>query len=170
MKIPEDKKLDILMAQLQERYEALHKMRDRSMQFVLWIIGFGLGMAWLLIHESPLSTLQKYAVAFLIIIIGSISIIFVHGIARGFRNNRNILIEIESMLGLYEPGFYGPNGAVLPKSFAKNKSRCTDHFNTLYLLMVVVFILLIVLTFMNPCESKPGGNTNPVTYVRTNNG
>ena len=51
MKISEEKKLDVLLAQLQERYDALHKMRDRSMQFVLWILGLGLGMAWLLINE-----------------------------------------------------------------------------------------------------------------------
>ena len=44
MNISKEKKLDVLLAQLQERYEALHKMRDRSMQFVLWILGLGLGI------------------------------------------------------------------------------------------------------------------------------
>ena len=41
MEISEEKKLEILLAQGQERYEALHKMRDRSMQFALWILGLG---------------------------------------------------------------------------------------------------------------------------------
>jgi hypothetical protein len=45
MGISEEKKIDVLLSQLQERYDALHKMRDRSMQFVLWILGFGLGLA-----------------------------------------------------------------------------------------------------------------------------
>ena len=181
MELPEDKKFDVLMAQLQERYTALHKMRDRSMQFVLWILGFAFGMAWLLIREDSLSPVQKGIVVFLIIVISLISFVFVHGIARGFRNNRDILVRLESTIGLYEPGFYGPKDSVLPKSFSEKKARCTDHFNTLYLLMAAVFLLLLLLTFINPCKSGSARlpsvsdpnlarGTAGITYSRLNNG
>jgi hypothetical protein len=55
MEIPEDQKIKVLMAQLEERYTASHKMRDRSMQFGLWILGLGLGMAWVLISKVTLT-------------------------------------------------------------------------------------------------------------------
>ncbi len=62
MKISEERKIDVLLAQLQERYDALHKMRDRSMQFVLWILGLGLGMSWLLIKGTALRWPQQWAI------------------------------------------------------------------------------------------------------------
>jgi len=154
LNLPEDTKLEILMAQLQERYNALHKMRDRSMQFVLWILGFALGIAWLLIREVTLNVWQKWAVFVLVIIIGIISFIFVRAIAQGFCKNRRIIISIESLLGLHETGFYGTSVSILPKSYSKDRPRCTDHFSTLYLLMAVIFGLLILLTFVNPSKSK----------------
>jgi hypothetical protein len=65
MGISEEKKIDVLLSQLQERYDALHKMRDRSMQFVLWILGFGLGLAWLLISEASFTLSQKILISIL---------------------------------------------------------------------------------------------------------
>jgi len=80
MEIPDDKKIEILLAQLEERYTALHKMRDRSMQFGLWILGFVLGMAWLLINEVTLNLLQIVTLAIFLAVVGLLSINFVRAI------------------------------------------------------------------------------------------
>jgi len=69
MEISEENKSNVLLAQLHDRYDALHKMRDRSMQFVLWILGLGLGMSWLLINETVLTYSQKWAITFLLLVL-----------------------------------------------------------------------------------------------------
>ena len=104
MEILEEKKIEILLAQLGERYTALHNMRDRSMQFALWILGFGLGMAWLLINEVTLNILQIITLVIFLAVIGLLSINFVRAIEQGFNNNRNVMVKIETILKL--PDFY----------------------------------------------------------------
>ena len=84
MEIPEDQKIRVLMAQLEERYGASHKMRDRSMQFGLWILGLGLGMAWVLIGKVILTNPQKIFLLLFLIVVGFLSITFVRAIERGF--------------------------------------------------------------------------------------
>jgi hypothetical protein len=101
MEISEEKKLEILLAQLQERYDALHKMRDRSMQFVLWILGLGLGMAWLLINEATLTCIQQWTITLLLVLLGISTFLFVCGIERGFEASRKIIIKLETALKLY---------------------------------------------------------------------
>jgi len=165
LKLPDEKRVDILMAQLSERYGALHKMRDRSMNFTLWILGLGLALAWLLISEVTLNGWQACAVALFLFAIGFCSIVFIRAIHRGFNNNRDIVIRIERLLKLYEEDFYGPVGSVLPKEFSSRKCHWTGHFETLYFLIAVVFVWLVVLTFINPCKrmhaSSPGPESGP---------
>jgi len=152
MEISEEKKLEILLAQLQERYEALHKMRDRSMQFALWILGLGLGMAWLLINEAELSSTQRLFLTIFLIVVGLTVWFFIHAIACGFKANREIIIRIEKALKLYEGDCYGISEPILPSKFSNQRCGKTGHFSTLYILIIVVFITLIVLTWTNPCK------------------
>lgn len=152
MEFADEKRVDILMAQLSERYGALHKMRDRSMNFTLWILGLGLALAWLLISEVKLNGWQACTVAFFLFAIGFCSIIFIRAIHKGFNNSRNIIIRIERLLKFYEEDFYGPVGSVLPQEFSNKKCHWTGHFTTLYFLIAVVFIWLFILTIINPCE------------------
>lgn len=157
MEILEGKKLDIHLAQLQERYDALHKMRDRSMQFALWILGFGLGMAWLLISEAGLTNSQKWAITVLLVVLGIVTFLFLYAMAEGFRINRQIAIRLETALGLYDENCYGIREAVLPQRFSCRKVGWRGHFKALYGLITVVFITLIVLTWTNPYKPKSTG-------------
>ena len=152
MEIPEQRKLDVVMAQLQERYEASHKMRDRSMQVVLWILGFGLGMGWLLISETPLSCSQQVAITIFLLLLNIVTLWFVSAIRRGFENNRQIVIRLETILKLHELNSYGIAESVLPRKYSEMKRRWTGHFETLYAIILVVLISLIVLTWTNPCK------------------
>lgn len=161
MEISEEKKLEILLAQLQERYEALHKMRDRSMHFVLWILGLGLGMAWLLINETELASAQKVAITLLLLVLGIVTLLFVYAIGRGFIANRQIMIRIETALKLYEENCYGVSESILPAQFSCPKIGWTGHFNTLYGLIIIVFLTLIFLTWTNPCKHRSIGACAP---------
>jgi len=154
MNIPDEKKLEVLLAQLRERYDALHKMRDRSMQFVLWILGLGLGMAWLLIKGTALTCAQQLGITVLLILLGVPTFLFVRAIERGFQSNRQIMVRIETALKLYEKDFYGTSESVLPRQFSCQKIGLTGHFNTLYGLIIIVFLTLIFLTWTNPSKLR----------------
>ena len=167
MEISEEKKLEILLAQLQERYEALHKMRNRSMQFVLWILGLGLGMAWLLINEAELSSTQRLFLTIFLIVISLAVWLFVHAIACGFKANRGIIIRIEKALKLYEKDYYDIPESILPTEFSCQKCGKTGHFNTLYMLIIIVFTTLIVLTWTNLCKPKSTGASAPLDPNQT---
>jgi hypothetical protein len=152
VEISEENKLEILLSQLHERYEALHKMRDRSMQFTLWILGFGLGLVWLLINEIVLTLGQRITITIILLLIFIVTFIFVKAIGNGFAHNLKIMINIEKALQLYEKDTYGIGEAILPKEFCQQKIKLTGHFSTLYALIATVFLLLIILTWTNPCK------------------
>jgi hypothetical protein len=44
LELDEGRKFQVLLAELQERYAAAHKMRERGLQFVLWLSGIALGL------------------------------------------------------------------------------------------------------------------------------
>ncbi len=161
MEIREEKKLDVLLEQLRDRYDALHKMRDRSMQFVLWILGLGLGMAWLLINETELASAQKVAITLLLLVLGIVTWLFVYAIGRGFKANRQVMIRIETALKLYEKDCYGISESILPPKFSCQKIGWTGHFNTLYGLIIIVFLTLIFLTWTNPSKLRSTGACAP---------
>jgi hypothetical protein len=129
-------------------------MRDRSMQFALWILGLGLGMAWLLINEAALTYLQQWAITFLLILLCLATFWFIHSIACGFETHRQIIVRLETALKLYEQDYYCAHESILPNKFSKKKRRWTDHFKTLDVIIVTVFISLIILTWANPCNIK----------------
>lgn len=54
MHLNENQKLQVLLADLQERYNASHKIRERSIKFTLWISGMAIGLGWLLISQKGL--------------------------------------------------------------------------------------------------------------------
>ena len=165
LELPADKKIDIALAQLSERYTALHNMRDRSMQFTIWILGLGLALGWLLLSEIALTKTQTGILVLFLILIFLASRHFLRGIRKGLENNMKIVLSLERALLLLEPGAYLESKAILDENFAdkkpetsrnfidkiKNAMRCTEHFFTLDCLLVTVFMLLFLLTIANPC-------------------
>ena len=160
-----DKKIDVALAQLSERYMALHNMRDRSMQFTIWILGLGLALGWLLLSEIALTPIQSRVLLAFLIFIPLASHLFLRGIHTGFKNNMVIARRLERALLLLEPGAYLDTKAILDENFAGKKPyapkhlngriqhamKCTDHFHTLNCLLITVFLLLFLLTLANPC-------------------
>ena len=154
MEISEEKRLDILLAQLEERYEALYKMRDRSMQFVLWILGLGLGMSWLLINKETFTLEQKILISILLIVLGVTTLYFVCSIGRGFNVTRQIIIKLETSLKLYDKNYYNISDSILPQEYSSKKTGLNGHFKTLNTLIIIVLLSLIILTWTNPCKPK----------------
>jgi hypothetical protein len=55
----DEKKIDILINLLKERYESAHKLRERSFKFTLWLLGLGIVFVGLIINKPPFLMIQK---------------------------------------------------------------------------------------------------------------
>jgi len=56
MIINENQKITVLLSLLNERYNASHQMRERSLKFAMWVIGFVIiAIPWLLLNRALLT-------------------------------------------------------------------------------------------------------------------
>lgn len=143
-------KVQVLLVELQERYNASHKMRERSTKFTLWISGMAIGLAWLLISQKELVLAQRLALTLLILALLIGTSFFVIGLRRGFQKNREAMIRSERALGMHDSCVYLADAAVLPAEYNKTKTRWSDHFCTLCVWLVVVAVSLLILTWTCP--------------------
>jgi len=154
MTIADDKKVDVMLALLLERYNAAHQMRARSTQFALWILGFAVALAWKLMGETALSPSQKWVLLLFVIVIGGLSIMFLKAMAKGFMGNKRVMEKSEAALGLYSKGLFLPNDTILPEGYRNNKTTWSWHFVSLYIWIVVAVGMVIALVMVNPCQQK----------------
>lgn len=143
-------KFQALLAQLEERYNASHNMRERGTQFTLWITGMAIGLAWLLISNAGLSSTQRIALTLLIGALTAGSVVFLKNLRKGFDNNRKTMIACERSLGMHDKGTFLKDLPLLPEAYAENRRRWGDHFNTLILWVSIVALALILLTWTSP--------------------
>jgi hypothetical protein len=151
MQFSDDKKVDILLALLKERYESSHKMRERSYKFTVWISGLAIALIWLVLNSYSLSYPQKLTLIILALVLGSLSIWFLRSIERGFNTNREVTINIEEALGCYESNFFG-QGVLYPDQYKSSQKTRTSHFISLYILLGAVIVGLIIIVLISPCN------------------
>ena len=152
MNINENNKIDILLDLLKERYEASHKMRDRSLKFAIWILGFGIALIWILLSGLSLGLVQKIILTIFVVIVGFLTGIFLKSIDKGFVNNRKVMIRIEEALGCYENGVYVENGPLFPNEYKDLSKKNTVHFTSIYNWLVVMGLVIISVIWLGPCR------------------
>ena len=153
MHMNDDQKFQTLLAVLSERYAASHKIRERSMEFTLWISGLAIGLAWLLISQGGLAVGQRVALAGLVIGLFIGTMHFMLGLARGAKNNRAALISVEQALGMHTPGYFVETTALLPSEYTKHDTRWSHHFCTLHVWLTIVALALLSLVWTSgPAE------------------
>ena len=150
MTLNDDHKLQILLAELQERYNASHKIRERSIQFTLWISGMAIGLGWLLISQTGLELSQRVALTLLISALFAGTIHFISGLGRGFRKNREAMIKCERALGMHDSGVYLTDAPLLPLEYSHTKRKWSNHFCTLCVWLILVAMSLFILTWTCP--------------------
>jgi hypothetical protein len=148
MKIDENKKIDVLLNLLNERYNASHKMRERSLNFTTWILGFGIALAWILLSQVNLTLAQKIVFTLFVMILGGFTIKFLHSIEVGFDENRKVMIRIEETLGCYETNIYCENKSLFPDRYKGFNKKGTWHFRSLYIWISLMSIILIVFIWL----------------------
>ena len=145
MNINDDKKIDILLDLLNERYGASHRMRERSMNFAIWILGFGIAMIWMLLSQITLTIYQKILLTVLVIMIGYLTRKFLKSIEVGFDRNREVILRIEKILGCYEVNTYIESTALFPNEYRDLYNKKTSHFKSLYIWVWAILIILLLI-------------------------
>jgi hypothetical protein len=107
MEIDNSKKADILLAGLKERYESLHKIRERVQSIGIYSLGilFGLG-GWLIQKSVELSPIEVLGYLFGVLL--SFYVLrfkFLEDLDRGFKRQQQVATRFEKALGLYEKSF-----------------------------------------------------------------
>jgi len=149
MEISDNKKIDILLHLLSERYTASHRMRERSLNFAIWILGFGIAMIWMLLSEISLTFSQKIILTIFAVIIGCLTKKFLNSIEVGFDRNRNVMIKIEEVLRCYESNVYC-NSPLFPQEYKNLDKKETSHFISLYLWLWTIVGMVMALIWLEP--------------------
>jgi len=152
MPLGPEQELQVLLMQLQERYNAAHKMRARGVQFTLWISGMAIALCWIIVSKGFLPLGQKLTISGLAVILAVGAIYFLSGLAKGFHKNRQAMIRTESALGLHSEGLFPGQGSILPSEYRNAKKRWSDHFNTLMVLLALIGLALGSLVWLTPYE------------------
>ncbi|MBW2557412.1 MAG: hypothetical protein JRD69_01005 [Deltaproteobacteria bacterium] len=164
----DDHKVQVLLVELQERYNASHKMRERSTKFTLWLSGMAIGLAWLLICREEFPLTQRIALTLLIAALFVGTFVFIMGLRKGFQKNREAIIRSERALGMYDPGVYLKETTLLPAEYNKTSTRWGDHFCTLCVWLAVVTVSLLILTWT--CPEAKTTSISPVKLQQTKGG
>ena len=140
MEIGEQDKVQILLAQLERRYEAIEKIRERVYNISIWTLGIFLGAAGLIVQGNiQLSLLAKIFLA----VAGGFALVailfYVKDLERGF-------VQIEMLLGLGKKGFFAPEEELYPSEWtqAGTKLGSGRFFRNTYLLLSLGAVVLLV--------------------------
>ncbi len=162
MEIGNEQKFQILMAQLEERYGASHKIRERCTHFTLWITGMAIGLAWLLINECMLSVPQRIALSCFTVALFGGALFLLRGLLRGAATNRATLARAEAALGLYDKDAFLPDESILPAAYRNPRPAKSHDCCTLVLWLCVVTASLLAIIW-----TAPGPTTASVPDIHT---
>lgn len=155
MNLDENKKADVLLAALSERYTAMHNIRERVQSVGIWALGLFLGAGgWLIQSELSLGCDQK-VLMILGVIMGVFTIHFFYlaDLENGFRTQQRVTVRLESALGFFTPGeLDDKKEPVFPESWQKSGTENGDgrFFRSTYLLLYAGAFFLSLSVFLAP--------------------
>ena len=152
----DEHKTQILIAALEERYKAIHIIRDRVQSIGIWSLGLLLGAsAWIIQSEQGLDPFKKT-----IYIIGALSAAavlrfdYLEDLKRGFKGQQRVAARLEKALGLYDSGKFDASGeSIYPKEWERAGTETGNgkFFATTYNLLYVSVGLLVIAILSAPC-------------------
>ena len=160
--IDDEKKADILLSALEERYDSIHKIRERVESTGIWFLGIMLGVSgWLLQADVSLTCDQKiiYILAAVVAFV-AVRYFYLEDLCTGFRGQQRMAAKIEKALGFFMPGFFdGSSEPMYPEKWEKAGTADGDgkFFRTTYILIYVgvVFLILTILLSGHFTEANP---------------
>jgi len=146
-----ESKVQILISALEERYKALHIIRERIHSVCLWALGILLGAGgWLIQSEKSLSYEQR--IFFSIIVMGAVITLrcfYLADLCRGFRTQQRIAAGIEKRFKLFDKD--ASNESVYPSSWQHAGSENGEgrFVNTNYLLIYAGSVILLLILWLH---------------------
>ncbi len=149
-------KVTVLLAALQERYEALRSIRARVEGIGLWSLGLLLaGAAWIVQSDAVIGRYEKVLyIAGILVGICVLRCYYLSDLAKGFKGQQKVTVRLEKVLGLYEHGtFDDTEEGVYPIAWKKAGMEDGDgrFFKTTYILLYTSAVLLIAVILLAPC-------------------
>lgn len=149
MQITDQDKVQILLALLDRKHDAIETIRERVYNISIWTLGIFLAAAGLLVEGSI--HLGWYAKGFLAVgvlfALGAV-LFYIKDLERGFRSQFRVVIQIEQLLGLSKQGFFGTEEELYPPEWTQAGTKLgKGHFfrNTYLLLMLGTAFLLVAI-------------------------
>ena len=147
MEISEKDKVQILLAQLERRYDAIEKIRERVYSISIWTLGIFLGAAGLVVQGNiQLGLLAKIFLA----IAGGFALVailfYIKDLEKGFRSQFQVVVQIEMLLGFGKQGFFAPEEELYPSEWAQAGTKLGRgrFFRNTYLLLCLGAVILLV--------------------------
>ena len=154
--ITDDKKADILIAALEERYATIRTIRDRVQNVCLWALGIAVGGAGWLVQSHIRFRLDETLIflAGLVGIYWALRHIYFADLEKGFKTQLQTAAKIEEALHLYEPNYFNPTQeAVYPSKWrgAGGNGAEGRFFASHYRLLEAGLIILGVALLLKTC-------------------
>jgi len=146
--IDQNKKIDIIISGLQERYNAQHIIRKRVQDIGLWVLGVLTATSGWILTNSCFVNLGN-GVGFIIFSISCYIVLrycYLADLNKGFKDQQKVASKLEKLLGFYDADFFKKDlEFIYPESWlhagtTKGEGR---FFKTTYYLLYLGFGALI---------------------------
>lgn len=146
--IDKNKKVDILISALQERYNAQHIIRKRVQEVGFWVLGIlTAASGWVITNTCSINL--KNGLIFILFSILCYIVLkyrYLEDLNKGFKAQQRITSKIEELLGFHESNFFKEDTPPLyPESWknAGTEKGEGKFFKTTYYLLYLGFGILI---------------------------
>ncbi len=159
--LSDDKKVEILMDALKERYESMHKIRERVQNTGVWVLGFVFAIgSWIIQTEDVFSCTKKFLfVGAIVIAFAIVRFRYLGDLNRGFKGQQRTAAKLEKTLGLFTPGvFDSTDQSIYPSSWEKAGTEEGEgkFFTTTYMLIYFGVAFLLIAIFLNSQSFEHG--------------
>jgi len=138
--------ITILISQLEERYKAMHIIRERAQSVSLWTLGlFATGAGWLVQSKISLDYSEKITISIIILVIYLVlRLYYLKDLRSGFIGQQKVAARIENTLGLFRKGRFCTE-SILPSTWqnAGEKSCEGNFFNTTFVIIGISVVILL---------------------------
>lgn len=149
---------ETLHNELAERRRALSEIRSTVYKFVAAVSAAGITLFWLLLTECDLSLAQTISLSIFVIAMAGFVHLFLSSLQKGFQKNREIMIKLETELGLHD-------GSLFPDEYKSAKKKSTDFIPMAKLFILFVSIAIVAVSWVQCviplCEMSKGTVAQP---------
>lgn len=132
---------ETLHNELAERRRALSEIRSTVYKFVAAVSAAGITLFWLLLTECDLSLAQTIALSIFVIAMAGFVHLFLNSLQKGFQKNREIMINLETRLGLHD-------GSLLPEEYKSAKKKSSDFIPMAKIFILFASIAIVVVSWV----------------------